>query len=199
MNSFILFSFFYLVNIGFKIKADDYNKNIKIDCDSNQYFYSINYTCLPCESGNLFNNICYSATKKKSIYGLNISNPEKNCNKDEILTELDEEGKHLGDFMCAKTIQEYSGGNSSPIETDYSFPPYIDIKRPERGVSQPLTFRLRNSDIPNINYTNDSCEKGLYEKSCQYLANLCALSMYFKERDTYFCQTIFNFEKKNNM
>ena len=196
MNSFILFSFFYLVNIGFKIKADDYNKNIKIDCGSNQYFYSINYTCLPCEPGNLFNNICYSATKKKSIYGLNISNPEKNCNTDEILTELDEEGKHLGKFMCAKKIQDYPGVSSPNIEIDYSFPPYIDIKRPERGVSQPLTFRL---SIPNINYTLDSCEIGLYEKSCQYLANLCALSMYNKDLYTSFCQKIFNFEKNNNM
>lgn len=195
MNSFILFSFFYLVNIGFKIKADDYNKNINMNCDySKQYFYSINYTCLPCDTGNLFNNICYSATKKKSIYGLNISNPEKNCNTDEILTELDEEGKHLGDFMCAKTKQEYLGGSPSSIGIIYSFPPYIDIKRPERGVSQPLTFRL---SIPNITYTLDSCEKGLYEKSCQYLANLCTLSMY--DKDLFYCERIFNFENVNNM
>jgi hypothetical protein len=125
---------------------------------------------------------------------LNISNPEKNCNTNEILTELDEEGKHLGDFKCAKTIQEYSGGNSSSIQTDYSFPPYIDIKRPERGVSQPLTFRL---SIPNITYTLDSCEKGLYEKSCQYLANLCTLSMY--DKDLFYCERIFNFENVKNM
>jgi hypothetical protein len=125
---------------------------------------------------------------------LNISNPEKNCNTDETLTELDEEGKHLGDFMCAKTKQEYLGDSSQSIGIIYSFPPYIDIKRPERGVSQPLTFRL---SIPNITYTLDSCEKGLYEKSCQYLANLCTLSMY--DKDLFYCERIFNFENVKNM
>lgn len=196
MNSFILFSFFYLVNIGFKIKADDYNKEINMNCGDNEYFNSIIYKCVKCELGKVFNNICYSG--KQSIYGFNITPYESNC-KDGILTELDEEGKHLGKFMCAKTKQDYPVGDSQPSEITYSFPPYIDIKRPERGVSQQLTFKLRNSDIPNINYTLVSCENGLYEKSCQYLANLCTLSMYNKEHDFSYCETIFNFENVKNM
>ncbi len=192
MNSFILFSFFYLVNIGFKIKADDYN--IRINCAQNEYFYSINYTCLRCAREKVYNNVCY--LNYRSIYGKSISSFEE-CDEDEFLTELDEEGKHLGKLVCAKTKQNYNDDSSPSNNLGFSLYPYQDIKRPANGYSTSITFTLRGIDNAEINYAVNSCEKGLYEKSCQYLANLCALSMYDKQ--SFFCQKIFNFEKDNSM
>jgi hypothetical protein len=194
MNSFILFSFFYLVNIGFKIKADDYNKIININCGENYYFYSINHTCLNCSLGKVYDNICYSG--KKSIYGLPIESLRENCTEDEILTELDEEGKHLGQFMCAKKKQDYPDGDEQ-IDNTFNLYYYQDIRRPESGASQSFRFGLREFERSEINYADGSCKEGQYEKSCQYLANLCALSMY--DSQSYFCKKIFEFEKDQSM
>lgn len=194
MGSLNLFSLIYLVNFWFKIKAEDPKININMNCQTNYYYNSIEYKCDNCPSGQIYNNICYSATKK-SIYGFGNTSPN-NCPNGTILTELDDKGNHLGSFMCAETKPKITDSPENIPETSFSFNTFQDIKRPENGYS-PKSFSLREFDQDEINYAIKSCEKGLYEKSCNYLANLCVLSMYNQNDDKNFCKRIFDFEKEN--
>jgi hypothetical protein len=196
MCSFILFSLFYLVNFLVKIKTDDSGITINMNCEGNQYYNSINRNCEQCTSNYpIYNNICYS--RPISIYGKNISTNLR-CGDDEYLTELDEEGNHLGRFACAKTKISYNGTINLIRDNDNSFTFNIfkDIKIPENGYD-PAVFRLGEFNSTEINYSIDVCFNGTYEKSCQYLANLCVLSLY--NGATTFCNQIFQFERSKSM
>lgn len=193
MNSFILFSLFYLIKIcSFK--------TMKITCDQGEYYNSINHNCSKC--GNdvlLYNNICYY--NKKSVYGLPITFFPDTCDSDTFLTELDDKGNHLGYFMCAKTKLSYTGNinyiNNNDVDdsNEFSFEVLINIKKPEAGSNQ-QTFKLKDFDRDEINYSIDACFNGTYEKSCQYLINLCTLSLYGHRK---FCQLIEDLEKNTSM
>jgi hypothetical protein len=57
----------------------------------------------------------------------------------------------------------------------------------------------RSSDIrpnyeQNLEYYFESCLNGFYEKSCQYLANLCVLAMYNQQNG--FCDSIKDLSEK---
>ena len=196
MCSFILFSLFYLVNFVVKIKADDSGITININCEGNYYYNSIKHQCEECTSNyRIYNNICYSTPK--SIYGKNINNPST-CEDDEYLTELDEEGNHLGHFSCIKTQLSYSGNVGLIKENDntFSFNVLKNIRIPANGFDA-QTFKLGEFDPAEINYSIDVCLNGAYEKSCQYLLNLCVLSMYSDLSK--FCKQIKEFEDSKSM
>ena len=196
MNSFFLFSLFYLVNFVFKIKADDSSIKINMNCNENEkeYYNSIYNNCQRCTI-KVYNNICYS--NQKSIYGLPIKNSDGDCPDGQFITELDEEGKHLGRLMCTKIKQEYPN-NKNYERMRINFNTFQDIKRPEIGFA-PKSFTLGEFNSTEINYSIDACFLGLYEKSCQYLANLCVLMMYKEDNNFIYCTKIFQFEKDNNM
>ena len=191
MNSFTLFCLFYLLKFCSNIQID-------IDCNQGQYYDSINHECADCHNdGLLYNKICYSNNSSKGVYGITNSNLAFRCGDDEVLTELDDEGKHLGYFMCAKTTIKYNGSVSYIIEIDNKFDFYTlkNIRRPEIGNDQ-QSFTLRDFKPEEINYSIDACFNGTYEKSCQYLINLCTLSLYGHAK---FCSLIEDLEKKKNM
>ncbi len=190
MNSFILSSLFFLVNFMIKIKADDTKIETDIKCNGDNYLYynSIEHECKSCNV-KVYNNICYSS--RKSVYGYGNLTLEKICSDDEIMTELDDEGKHLGVLTCAATKQALLP-NSTTYESStltFDFNSFLNIRKPEEGHSQ-NSFGLREFDQDVISYSIDACQKGLYAKSCQYLANLCVLSMYKEEND--FCKITFD-------
>ena len=196
MCSFILFSLFYLVNFLVKIKTDDSGITINMNCEGNQYYNSINRNCEQCTSNYpIYNNICYS--RPISIYGKNISTNLR-CGDDEYLTELDEEGNHLGRFLCAKKELIYNRTIGLINNDDNSFSLSIlkNIRIPGNGYDI-KTFRLGGFNDIEINYSIDVCFNGTYDKSCQYLANLCVLSMY--SGSVNYCRQIFEFEKNRNM
>ena len=195
MNSFILFYLFYLANFGYKIKADIPLMKIKLKCESNEYYFdSINHICVKCER-TVYNNICYQ--NNRSIYGFTDLEPGGDCAEDEILTELDDEGKYSGKLMCAKIKQEYTNKIQQNVDKiTFSFSTYQNIRRPENGFSS-NTINFMDLDNNLISYSADACEIGQYEKSCQYLANLCALTMYDKE--SFYCIKIKKFEEDNSM
>ena len=197
MNSFFLFSLFYLVNFVFKIKADDSSIKINMNCNENEkeYYNSIYNNCQRCTI-KVYNNICYS--NQKSIYGLPITNSDGDCPDGQFITELDEEGKHLGRLMCTEIKQKYPDDDITYERLRINFNTFQDIKRPEIGFA-PKSFTLREFDSTEINYSFKACSKGLYEKSCQYLANLCVLMMYKEDNTFPYCRMIFQFEKDNNM
>ena len=71
-----------------------------------------------------------------------------------------------------------------------------NTKIPENGYDY-VSFKLREFDANEINYSIDVCFNGTYEKSCQYLLNLCVLSIY--SESSQYCQQIKEFEKSRSM
>jgi hypothetical protein len=196
MCSFILFSILYLVNFLVEIKADDSGISININCEDSFYYNSIRHQCEQCTSNyRIYNNICYSTPR--SIYGKDIHYTSP-CGNDEYLTELDEEGNHLGRFLCAKKELIYNRAIGLINNDDNSFSLSIlkNIRIPGNGYDI-KTFRLGGFNDIEINYSIDVCFNGTYDKSCQYLANLCVLSMY--SGSVNYCRQIFEFEKNRNM
>jgi len=193
MNSLILFSLFFLLDFLFEIKADDIESDISCREHGNYYYYnSIKHKCQICNV-KVYNNICYSSSNPKSVYGYGDLKYE-NCSDNEIMTELDDEGRYLGKLTCAATIQtlpsEYTA--ESVGKNSFSFKSFQNFRRPQ---DTPLTnsFTIREYVQDEINYSITACKEGLYEKSCQYLANLCVLDMYKENNE--FCSIIFNFEQ----
>jgi len=195
MNSFILFYLFYLANFGYKIKADIPLKRINLNCESKYYFDSIIHECVECGK-TVYNNICYH--NNQSIYGFDgLIVEEGECKDDEILTELDDKGRYSGKLMCAK-IKQAHNESVDQREITFSLETYDDIKRPENGHSaKPFSLIQSESDATLISYSIDACRNGQYEKSCQYLANLCTLNMY--NGNSIFCRNIFEFENNKTL
>jgi hypothetical protein len=196
MCSFILFSILYLVNFLVEIKADDSGISININCEDSFYYNSIRHQCKQCTSNyRIYNNICYSTPR--SIYGKDIHYTSP-CGNDEYLTELDEDGNHLGRFLCVNAKLTYNGGITLINDNYNSFTLSIlkNTKIPENGYDY-VSFKLREFDANEINYSIDVCFNGTYEKSCQYLLNLCVLSIY--SESSQYCQQIKEFEKSRSM
>lgn len=188
MNSFILSSLFFLINFVFKINADEFESDIYCTNYQNYYYNSINHRCEECLV-KVYNNICY--LNNQSVYGYGPMNLDKYCKDDEIMTELDDVGKHLGYLTCAATKQTLLPNDTSYGQNSYSFTIkyFQNIRRPEDA---PLSnsFSLMEYSQNETSYSFNACTKGLYAKSCQYLANLCVLDMY--RENSPFCQIEFD-------
>lgn len=160
---------FYIANVSFFIKADctSFQLNPNLLCLNNQYYDTMNCNCDTCLSGLINENICYS-NSPRSLYNDQNLNPI-NCTNG-TLTELDDTGNWLGYLICGNTNIDYENPK-------FPEPPTI---------SNSFSFYYSNNEYKvleiynniNIKYYYFSCIEGFYEQSCQYLANLCVLSMY---------------------
>lgn len=194
MNLLILFLIYYIINFSFIIKSDCSQTTNNILCPDNNYYNSINCTCERCESEKINENICYSSSPK-SIYSKgDLGNGIDKCN-DGKLTELDDQGLWIGNLMCATlsipSLDEEQEKKVSITPNDNFIFQFYMLSSPNKldsGISTsiPINTRLVNDD--EIEYYAYSCIYGFYEKSCNYLINLCALSMYTSS--TYFCQKV---------
>ena len=195
MNLLIQILIYYIINFSFIIKSNCTQTRNTISCpDNNNYYNSIDCICDKCLSGKINENICYNPTPK-SIYAKDdLGNGNVECN-DGKLTELDGQGLWIGNLMCANlsipSLDEEQKKKVSITSNDnFNFQFYM-LSSPNKldsGISTsiPITTRLVNND--EIEYYAYSCIYGFYEKSCNYLINLCALSMYTSS--TYFCQKV---------
>lgn len=198
MSFLIIFSFLYIIDFSFIIKAQDTIKDINLFCsEENNYYNSLNYSCILCDSGLINENICYNndASKRISIYGFGpITCEENDCKCDGgSLTELDDKGMYYGNITCAFSNINVDETNRSYFIATYGTPnfPLTILSQPNRTNSE---INPNNDLEPKIyDYTKNyyyynSCINGLYQKSCQYLANLCVLSIY----SNIFCDIIKN-------
>lgn len=192
MNLLIQFLIYYIINFSFIIKSECSQTRNDISCPDNSYYDSFHCNCEECTSRNINENICYSSTPK-SIYGKVDLGKNIECN-DEKLTELDDQGLWSGYLMCAKTsIPTLDDDQRDKVQISpndiFSFQFYM-LNSPNKlnsGISTPIPLNS-GFDIPEIQYYTYSCIYGFYEKSCNYLINLCALSMY--SSSNYFCQKV---------
>ena len=202
MSFLIIFSFLYIIDFSFIIKAQDTIKDINLFCsEENNYYNSLSYSCILCDSGLINENICYNndASKRISIYGFGrINCDENNCQCDGgSLTELDDKGMYYGKIMCASSNINVDDTKIEEFRTSFGTPnfPLIILSQPNRTNSE---ITPNNNLEPKIydetknNYYYESCINGYYRKSCQYLANLCVLSIYSNT----FCDIINQLSKK---
>ena len=200
MNFLILFSFLYIIDFSYIIKSLETINNTNINCGNNQYYDSLLYKCKECPSGMINENICYTLNSPKSIYSPQnetiCEGNKTNCTcTDGSLTELDDEGKILGFIMCAKSdVKLPDNVPNIPNFDNYNFK-IITLTNPNRTnseISPPTSITNSFYNHSEIGYYYYSCYNGTYKKSCQYLANLCVLSIY--DEDYFFCK----FFKDNN-
>lgn len=167
---------------------DNFDINTINSCSRGYYFNTKNYSCTECSSNLINGNICYDSSSPKSIYGFGDLRCENEvCStftcENGILTELDDQGKWLGYLMCANTNLDFT--------TEQKYDRYI--LNLNNFFELYTSENTRSSDIrpnyeQNLEYYFESCLKGFYEKSCQYLANLCVLAMYNQQNG--FCDSI---------
>ena len=212
--SLLILITFYIFNLSFIIKTQTQNCKLIRDilvnsCDKGKHYNSMKCTCEDCPSGLINENICYSNNVPlKSIYGLSnqleciYENGTKvNCNdftcpNNFYVTELDNEGKWLGYLMCTNGNNYVSDDNERIRGDDEQYQLFTlsNEFRPNREFNrQPIPI-TPNYEPNLVNYYNYSCLNGTYEKSCQYLANLCTLSLYYYTNR--FCYSINELSKK---
>ena len=192
MCSFVLFSFYCLLIFALKIKAQkNFSYNAIRSCNPPDFYYNtITYQCSRCNK-SVYNNICYS-TNPISIYGFGPFNKtlpiQCDSSKGEYFTELDEDGKYSGELNCrsSKINETYPEPKIGKVTEDFSFY-YLDNIRSRQMRLLEHSFNLKDYDENEINYAYHACLYGIYEKSCQYLLNLCVLSMYNYQNNIY-CQ-----------
>ena len=169
---------FYIANFSFFIKSDcssikDFNPNIF--CPVNYYYNTIDCICEDCPSKLINDNNCYS-NNPKSLYFLdfidNSTLPDLQINKcpNGLLTELDDTGNWLGRLDCVNTSIIYNSPYQNNIQETFTFTFFYSNGQKEN-------IQIHDNHL-NINYYYDSCIRGYYEKSCQYLANLCVMTIY---------------------
>ena len=186
---------FYIINFSFIIKAQSCStiNNILVNsCSKGSYYNSMTCTCEECRSRLINENICYSDSPVSLYEDVGVSCKFENgttidcnqCTGDYYVTELDIEGKWLGYLMCI--IME----TSSPKGESDQFQLYTlgNENRQNSGIRSDTTAIVPNYNSDLDSYYNDSCLNKTYEKSCQYLANLCVLSLYYYRNR--FCQSI---------
>ena len=200
MCSFVLFSFYCMIIFALKIKAQNtfYYNYLRSCYPPYNYYNTITYKCLPCNN-SVYNNICYS-TNPISIYGFGSFNKtlpnQCDSSKGEYFTELDEDGKYSGELNCRSTkINEtYPRPRNEEATRSFSFY-YLDNIRSRQMRLILNSFNLKDFDENEINYAYYACLNGTYEKSCQYLLNLCVLSMYDYQNNIY-CKFVQDFKGK---
>ena len=169
---------FYIANFSFFIKSDcssikDFNPNIS--CPVNYYYNTIDCKCDVCPSDLINDNNCYS-DPPKSLYFPDFNDNStlsdlitKKCPNGK-LTELDDEGNWLGKLECVNTSIIYNSPYQNNIQDTFTFTFFYSNGQKEN-------IQIHGNNF-NINYYYDSCIRGYYEKSCQYLANLCVMTIY---------------------
>ena len=200
--SLLIFITFYIIHFSFITKTQSCSviNNILVDsCSEGTYYDSIDCDCKPCSSGLVNENICYSISPV-SIYGFagrlncyfenGTSCSNYNCPSGFDVTELDNEGRWLGYLMC---IEE---PHSSIERNDEQFQLYKlgNENKQSSGINSQTIPIVPNYNPSLVDYYNYSCLNGTYEKSCQYIANLCVLSLYYYKNK--FCETINILSKK---
>ena len=201
--SLFIFITFYIINLSFITKTQrcsDITEILVHSCAEGSYYDSIDCKCKVCDSGLVNENICYSSSPV-SIYGFgdlrcyfeNGTNYPCNnfyCPTNFNVTELDNEGKWLGYLMCTNGTYSHTKGD------DEQFQLYkLNNENKQSSGVYSQTYTITPNYNPNlVDYYNYSCLYGMHEKSCQYLANLCVLSLYFHKNK--FCETI-NILSKN--
>lgn len=198
MISLFLIFFICIINISY-IKDQIQEINLK-SCLINQTYVSINYKCEDCDSGIINENICYSPTPI-SLYSRNpLEIRRTNCNNNEKLTELDNNGNWLGILECAQITDDFSYitedniqnipndinfDNILPAQKSFSLYTLNDANRTKPTENRqfitlnPLILSSNNNEGNYFRYYYDSCINRHYEQSCQYIANLCTLAMYY--------------------
>ena len=166
--------FFFLLNFSFaqidiKQEFDDLNS---LSEANNVYYNSLNYQRETCEgTKGYYNDTCYSTENPLSIYTFvpfNDGISPSSCGTNQIFTELDEDKNLLSTPQCANKIFDFTiSGPYTP--SDYE--------------GQDLSIRYNDEYLytfttEEYDYYNYSCLKGKFERACDFLANLYALSLY---------------------
>ena len=204
MNLIIQILFYYIINISFLVKGECnkflFNDDILCTDKENGYYNSMICECKSCDSIYINENICYSSDNRRSIY-----NPDQNigyidnCNGNPgKMTELDDQGNWLGQLMCARTSfkpdltneQIALAGDVGSNDKKFGFYYLNSPNKLDSSVSatpnsyEPIFTADESQENDLIRYYNISCTQGHSEKSCQYIINLCSLSIY---GNNYFC------------
>ena len=168
---------FYIANFSFFIKSDcsyikDFNPNIS---RNGEYYDTILCKFDVCPSDLINDNNCYS-DPPKSLYFPDFNDNStlsdlitKKCPNGK-LTELDDEGNWLGKLECVNTSIIYNSPYQNNIQDTFTFTFFYSNGQKEN-------IQIHGNNF-NINYYYDSCIRRYYEKSCQYLANLCVMTIY---------------------
>ena len=146
--------------------------NPTINCENDQVYNSIKYRCEQC-LGRKGINVCYSRTigDSTSIFTFQTK-PYRQCNNNDIATEVDGDGNILSEIVCAKKDFDFSDVDGIyKNEIENSNDPQLSI----RIGSTAFQVTLNNF---NLNYYRLSCLNGAFEKSCDYIANLYKVSIY---------------------
>ena len=196
--SLLVFITFYIINFSFITKSQRCSviNDILVDsCSEGSYYDSINCICKKCDSRLVNENICYSVPPA-SIYGISnklncslengTSCMNYSCPSGFKVTELDNEGKWLGYLMCTKGA--YPSGENNNNDEQFQLYKLGNENKQSSGINPQTTPITPNYNRNLVDYYNYSCLNGTYEKSCQYLANLCVLSLYYYKNK--FCETI---------
>ena len=158
--------FFFLLNYSFV------QNNIEMNTTcGDKYYNSLNYQCEDC-NGEKGIDICYSNGNRISIYTFNSISSTIQCSREKkVLTELDGNRQLLKEPVCANKTFNYTDINNSYIShsdsADISLPPTIDNRR--------IVYTYQADEF---NYYNKACIDGKNERACDFLANLCSLSLY---------------------
>lgn len=163
--------FFFLLNFSFSQTI-----SLDIECENAQegtnYYNSLEYNCAICEGiKGYHNDICYSNQNTKSIYTFeNIFLPESPCETNQFFTELDEDKNLLENRQCAN-----KNFNFDNITGNYTLSDYQDA---DLSIRYEDEFLYTFSSSKEYDYYRYSCLNGKFERSCDFMANLYALSLY---------------------
>lgn len=173
--------FFLLLNFSFtqndiKKEFDDLNSLIEAN---NLYYNSLEYQTKDCVgTKGYYNDTCYSTENPRSIYTFNDISPSS-CGTNQFFTELDEDQNLLSNPQCVNKNFNFSDKDSSFETQEIS----------EGSDSTYITanaFRLYQYDKDIFNYYYYSCLSGGFERSCDFVANLYALSLYSNSYNKFF-------------
>ncbi len=195
MISLFLIFFICIIKIS-KIKEQNIVSEININsCGYNEIYNSLSYSCQRCLLKN--ENICYGPEPKSLYYNYRFPNEINPCQNNENLTELDNNGNWLGELDCAQIIDDFSYMSDKNIQseidlnsisqTQRSFSLYTlnDANRTKPTENRqfitlnPLILPSNDNEGNYFKYYYESCINQHYEQSCQYIANLCTLAMYY--------------------
>lgn len=168
----IIFSF--LLNFSFAqgdIQIEFNNTNCE---GTNSYYNSLEYQCRVCNgTKGYYSDTCYSIENPRSIYTFNtFQNIILNCKYDEVFSELDEDQNLLETPQCSNKIFNFTditvNGNYTPITYEGG----------DLSIRYNDEFLYTFNSSEEYNYYRYSCLNGKSERSCDFMANLYALSLY---------------------